>query len=630
MALQSKQWVLVAGLLAVTVSAACAPVTIPLIQTDGTTASAGATTQSTPEAAPADANPTPTPSVSRAAGPQTVAVKRDTITETVTLDGTVVAQSQAPVSFQQKGIVDQVDVKPGQVVSEGDVLIDLASDDIQHNLDTANTGLQTAQQNLVQGQSTLQAMEDAATDKAAATQRQQQQSIADAQAGLRRAQDNLAQVQAGRPASERQAQETAVQSGQAQVSQAQAGLDAVNAGPDPAAVSAAQKDVNNDQIALAKAQSDLDTLTRGADPDTIRAAQAQVQKAQTQLQLAQSAKVDPKLDPSVARVQHDASIQDAQIALQTAQANLDKVKQPPAATDVQTAQQGVQDAQNALDSAQNKLAAVQAGPDPTAVAQARGVLDGANHYLAEAQANLAGVNSHPTPAELADAQDQVRRAQTALDNAEQPLAPVTLDGAPDLGALQAAVDQAQAQVDAQQSALDASHLRAPSDGTIVSIRVKPGDKLTVGQPVVILAQPGAPLVRADLDDSQVSRVAAGQQATIQLDSSTTATSSINATVSAVSPDAASGPFADLQVTWPDGQLPRLGTPVQVVVTLDQKQNVLVVPKSAVRQAGGRASVEVQDGTLRHLVSVQVGASTADSVEIVSGLSEGQLVLTRAS
>jgi multidrug efflux pump subunit AcrA (membrane-fusion protein) len=98
----------------------------------------------------------------------------------------------------------------------------------------------------------------------------------------------------------------------------------------------------------------------------------------------------------------------------------------------------------------------------------------------------------------------------------------------------------------------------------------------------------------------------------------------------VSPSAASGPSAELKVDWPASQTPNFGAPVQAVVTLDQKQNVLVVPKSAVREAGGRASVEVIDGTLRHLVSVQTGASTADSVEIVTGLNEGQLVLTRGS
>ena len=298
--------------------------------------------------------------------------------------------------------------------------------------------------------------------------------------------------------------------------------------------------------------------------------------------------MDTKAYLVVAGLQHDAAIQDAQLALQTAQANLDKVKQPPAAADVQAAQQRVQDAQDTLNAAQAKTSGAQSGPDPAALAAAQSGLDEAKHAQGEAQATLDEINSHPTPAELADAQDQVRRAQVALDNAQQPIAQPALNGAPDLGALQAAVDQAQRQVDAAQAALDATHLKAPSDGTIVSVRVKAGDKLALGQPIVILAQPGAPLVRVDLDDSQVNRVAAGQQAVIQLDSTSNGPAPITATVTAVTPGSANGagPSADLQVSWPDGQAPRYGTPVQAVVTLDQKQNVLVVPKTAVRQAGG--------------------------------------------
>jgi hypothetical protein len=64
----------------------------------------------------------------------------------------------------------------------------------------------------------------------------------------------------------------------------------------------------------------------------------------------------------------------------------------------------------------------------------------------------------------------------------------------------------------------------------------------------------------------------------------------------------------------------------VIVNVQQKQGVLVVPRSAIRQSGGKAKVEVQDGSLRRLVSVQVGITTTDSAEIVSGLSEGQIVL----
>jgi multidrug efflux pump subunit AcrA (membrane-fusion protein) len=88
-----------------------------------------------------------------------------------------------------------------------------------------------------------------------------------------------------------------------------------------------------------------------------------------------------------------------------------------------------------------------------------------------------------------------------------------------------------------------------------------------------------------------------------------------------------GASADLKVSWADGQqTPGFGTPIVARVTVQQKENVLVVPKSAVRQSGGRSMVELQDGSLRHLVNVQVGIRTDASVEILSGLTEGQMVL----
>jgi HlyD family secretion protein len=614
------------GALVLAASVACGQVSLPLVQTPSDSASVADVVQATPAAAP-------TPASARATGPQQVPVRRDTLTETLALDGTIAAASQSTVTSDQRGVVDQVDVKAGQPVKEGDVLVDLDGADISTKLDAARGQLQTAQSNLAQGQTQAQAQQQAAAQKAAADQAQQQQAIANAEIGLKRAQENLAQVQAGKPASVRQAQTTAVASSQQQVQGAQDALNKLLAGPDPVAVSTAQRAVSTAEAAVAKAQSDLDKLTGGPDPSAVRAAQAQVQRAQTQLQVAQNAKPDTKLDPAVGRIQHDQSVQDAQLALQTAQAGLDKVKQPPADTDVQSAQQAVQDAQAAVSGAQAQLAAAQGGPDQATVDAASGAVEGARHKLAESQQALDEVNSHPTPQELADAQDQVRQAQLALASAQQPLPAPADSGGADLDALQQAIDQAQANVSNLEQALDNTHLKAPADGTIVAVRVKPGANVTSSTPVVILAKPGAPVVHVQLDDTQAGQLLPGQQATVQLDAGNATLPPIPAVVATVTPASRDGsnlPSADLQASWSADISPRFGAPVQVVVTVGQKQDVLVVPRNAVRQSGGRATVEVQDGTLRHLVSVQVGITAGDRVEIQSGLSEGQIVLTRAS
>jgi hypothetical protein len=165
------------------------------------------------------------------------------------------------------------------------------------------------------------------------------------------------------------------------------------------------------------------------------------------------------------------------------------------------------------------------------------------------------------------------------------------------------------------------------------VRTKPGDTLAPSSPVVILARPGTPIVRVDLDDTQAGRLVAGQQATIQLGAGVPGATLADATVVNVTPaeqEGSLGATATFQARWADGQIPRIGTPVQVTVVVSQKQGVLVVPKSAVRQSGGKARVEVQDGTLRRLVPVEVGITTVDSVEILSGLTEGQFVLAGRS
>jgi multidrug efflux pump subunit AcrA (membrane-fusion protein) len=603
------------GLLALSVSVACARF------------AGNSTASNSSPAAQADA-PTPArpTTSSRITGPNTVPVKRDDVVETVTLDAVVVPTSQETVTYPRQGAVDQIDVKAGQTVKQGDPILELQSADIQRNLDGARDHLASSQSALAQGQALAAAAQKAAADQAVADQKKQQDQIANLQVKLQQAQENLAKVQAGPSVYDRDVQNTAIQKGQTEVASAQADKNALMAGPTAEDLGSAQRDLSAKQTALKQAQSDLDTLTKGTDPGSIRAAQAALQRAQSQLQLAQASKPDPKIDPATAQLQHDIAIQDAQSAVVNAQSALDRLKEPPSDVAVTVAKQKVADAQAAADTAQSKLDALNAGPTPEQIAAADAAISAAQHYLAEASQNAATVLNHPTPSELADAQRQVQQAQTDLDNARNGQPVSTAPVGPDLNALQAAVDKDQQSVDKLVQQLADTHLTAPFDGTVISIKVKSGDTINSSKPVLVLAHAGTPLVRAELDDSVAAKIAAGQHALV--DTGTPGAAGLAAVVSSVTPAGASnGASAQFQVTWPDAGAPKLGLPVQATVTLNQKQDVLVVPKTAVRKLGDRSTVEVQDGTVRRMVNVQVGIVTADTAEIVSGLSEGQLVVT---
>jgi HlyD family secretion protein len=552
-------------------------------------------------------------------------VTRGSITNVLTLDGVVAPREQTPLIYQWKAIVDNINVKAGQAVKQGDALIDFNTGDIPKTLDDARVRLQNSQVQLAQAE----ARQQTAAQKAVSDQAQKDQAVLDAQAGLQAAQANLASVQAGRPQADRVAQESAVSYGNAQLKQAQDELDALMAGPDEQTIRAAEVDLAKYKAALQAAQADFAILTKGPDAAAVRAAENALQRAQVQLKIAQSTKPDTKIDPAVAALQHDAAVQDAQNAVDSAQVALDKLKTPPSDSAVKIAQQKVQDAQQNVEAAQAKLDALQNGPDPAAINAAQTNIEHIKHYIGEATANLNEVLSHPTPQELAAAQDQLRKAQSALDNARRAAEAPADDGGNDMNALQDAVTQNQADVTRLEQQLADTHIRAPFDGVVVAVRIKIGDSVTPGKPLVTLAKPGAPLVRVDLSGSDPSQVAVGQPARVQLDNGTSSPTSLDASVTGIVPAAVDGSTAAaalLNVAWPDGQTPKFGTAVETGITVGQKDGVLVLPLNAIHKSGSRATVEVQDGTLRRLVTVQVGITNSDSAEIVSGLNEGQTVL----
>ena len=613
-----------AGVLVLTLSSACG--IVPRL--------GGAADPATVSDIVPQANSTPVavanPSVANVQpGPFQALVKRDSITQTLVVDGTVAAPAELPIIYQGSGKVLDIKVKVGDVVNQGDVMLELDGTEISRSLDAAQARAQTSKANLAQAIAQLAAQQNTAAQRAAAARQQQQQTIADAQAGLRKAQAQLDTVMAGATDADRHVAENALANAQTVLQKAQDAQNALGNGPNPVSVHAAQLEVNSDQIALDKANADLNTLLRGPDQIVLDQAQRDIDRDTTALQLAQQAKLDPKQDPTAAKLTHDSAVADAQVTLQTAQAKLSTLKQPPADYDVQTARQKVQIASDALAIAQAKLVGLGQPPDQPTLDAAQAAVDTAQQGVDDAQAKLDLVNSHPTPNEAADAQDQVRRAQAALDAARSPVQTSSDPGGVDLGSLQQAVAQDDADVASLQQQLDAMQIVAPSSGTVLSVRAKPGDTITSAKPVFTLAQAGQPIVRVQLSDDEAKQLAKGQKATIVIDP-TSAANPVPATVTTLVTAADSGgssPSADFQVNWASGAVPKFGLPVSVTVTVLQKSDVLVVPKSALRQTAGQSYVEVIDGVTKKITNVQVGITSDTAAEIVSGLTEGQLVAT---
>ena len=539
------------------------------------------------------------PTVQRAARP-VVAVKRANIAEVVKLDGKLAAQEEVRLTYPGRASVADVMVKAGQAVKQGDVVVEIQvpgrgwAVDVSNSLNVARARMDAAEVGLAAARHQAETRRATAARQASVNQQRHRQAIEDASAALRRAQDNLRTVQAGASAVEKQTARNGVSAAETVLSRAVSDREVLAAGPDESSVRLAQRDVSANQIALAKAQADLEKLLRGADPAAVREADAAVQRATTQLQLAQTTPLDPQTDPAVARRRQEVAIQEAQLSVQQAQARLTALKQPASDIDVRTARQLVQDAEQALEAAQSRVATLIEGPSEATFQVAEDNITRAQVGLDAAQAHLRDVNSRPTVFELADAQEVVRNAQSALDTVTR-TPPEAIDS-PELEVANAeqALEQARVDVADLEEALEASKMRAPFDGTVVTTLVAPGAVISPTTALLVLARPGPAIVRVDLADDQLGMLTIGQPASVRLERGELAGTPLVGSVTALNPAVRSSAgsrlaSADLKVNWPAGETPPLGVPALVDVTVQEKQDVLILPMSAVREVGDRGN-----------------------------------------
>ena len=150
--------------------------------------------------------------------------------------------------------------------------------------------------------------------------------------------------------------------------------------------------------------------------------------------------------------------------------------------------------------------------------QARYALEAANAALAAAQAQLDAL--------LAGADDRRRAANAAvaLALARRDAAQAQLDrlqaGAKseEIAVAQANVHQAEAALAAAQAALERCEIRAPFAGTVGAVTVRVGELVAPGQPLVTLGDLSVLQIETtDLDEVDVARVAVDQRASVTFD-----------------------------------------------------------------------------------------------------------------
>jgi HlyD family secretion protein len=503
----------------------------------------------------------------------TTTVTRGSIVASVAGSGTVAAAQMLDLSFQLSGTVAEVLVAEGDTVTAGQPLARLDSRDLEVQVASAQAALDSARARLAQTAEGNATPEQIAASKA---------SVASAQAQLRSAQAQLNALKD--PASDQ------VSTAETDLRQAELELQATRDNAS-ATKTKAEQDMNRAVDNLTQAQSAFALAKRhwewveanGTDPVNPTTTGANGKKVKNTLSEGQRAQYYDKL------VQAEAALRSAEQAVAQAQVTFDNARQAEVAN--------VQKAEATLANAQTQLAALKT-PDKNDLAQRQASVDQARAALAQAQANLAQLTAPATASDQRIQQASVAQAEQSLRQAQLKLAQATLT--------------------------------APFDGIVSAVNIVPGSSVTAAVPAVSLVDRDPLHVELKLSENDVAKVKLGQSVTLTIDA--LKGWQATGTVSYIAPAAET---TNGVVTYPvrvdvadtDARV-KVGMTANLSITTATKDNVLLVPNSALLPKGAGRVVQIPGANGRGVteVEVQTGLTDGTYTEIVSGLTEGQTII----
>ena len=194
-----------------------------------------------------------------------------------------------------------------------------------------------------------------------------------------------------------------------------------------------------------------------------------------------------------------------------------------------------------------------------------------------------------------------------------------------LAADQKAIDAAQAELKVAQQNLAAATLTSPAAGKVAAIGLTAGQDS--GSGTITIVGTGIPGVQATVVLAQLDQLKVGENVTVAADGVSTPLHGTVTSIGLLSTTSGSSTAYPVTVQL-DAGTPQLydGTGADIVISTGSAHNVLTVPNSAIHDLpGGRHTVTVVSGGKTSTVPVTVGIAGNDVTEIKSGLKAGQQV-----
>lgn len=265
-----------------------------------------------------------------------------------------------------------------------------------------------------------------------------------------------------------------------------------------------------------------------------------------------------------------------------------------------------------------------------AIASAKNSYDISNQ---DYQAALQNLETAKVEAEnqIKTAELEIQAKESALAAREAELQLKTADPRPvDLAQLYANIDSARANLNADQYALRKTQISAPVKGVISKIEYNRGENISAFTKMISMITP-KPKIEVNVPESDIAKVKLDDPVKITLDafSQDTVFQGKVIFIEPAETEISGVTYYQVDVIFTDTLEKNIkpGMTADLIITTDKKENTLSVPHRAILKQKNKKTVRVlKNGEIKK-VEVQTGLRGDSNTEIISGLSEGDEVIT---
>jgi RND family efflux transporter MFP subunit len=299
----------------------------------------------------------------------------------------------------------------------------------------------------------------------------------------------------------------------------------------------------------------------------------------------------------------DVTTSQAQLDLLEAQENLEKVQKRRTALDYPRATDDfIKDVRKQIKAAKNSVSeledAAKNAEDPVLQSQLLASLETAKQNLKELESRLSWYTSKPTESEIVTADSELTLAQATYDAAK--------------------------------AVRESLQIKAPFNGIVFAVSAETGQTYQTETTLFTIGDPKALEVMANITEEDYPIVSVGQVVEVFFDARPELT--VTGKVERIIPKRIEGdrPLYNIYVSLdevPDGLAD--GMTSDTAITIAKHAGVLCLPRAVVRASSGNTTtVKVWDGAQEISKEITTGLRGDTYVEIISGLSEGEQVVTR--